>query len=238
VPFRCLNGEGRVLDFKNGGYWEAITTVGKSAAYVNAILTLNDTNNFEGELNITNSGYFGLKTRKNLINKSIEAYRNDFESNYPDISVEDLVIKNRDSLDKPLIQNLKISIDADAGDDADFFSFNPFIYNKIEKNPFKLKERKFAIDYGYPNTYIYNITFNIPETFEIAEVPENKSLALPNNKGGSYTVNVFKDNNTIKISARFSIRRSVFPSENYQSLKTLYNNIIKSQNDIILLKRK
>ena len=236
IPFKCLNGDGRVLDFENGGYWEPIKTKSSSIISVQSELDFNELNELEGELRITQSGYHALDERKKLNGMSDDEYLDDFETKNPNILVDDFETSNEQELEKPLEQKFTITLDH-SYDNSKTIRINPFFFNKISKNPFKLNERTYDVDYGYPRTYLYTVKINIPpDTYTVTNLPEKKGIALPNS-GGNFMLNVSESDNSIMITIRLYIMKKTFSAAEYAYLKEFYNQIIKAEQSYIQLEK-
>jgi len=153
VPFYCLNGDARVLDFKNGGYWQPVKSTFKSLlAYTgqgeitpDGILTL--------RLKTHRTGYFALNFRKLLKDKGEESYIESMESENLDLEVTEYKFSNLTKLDTPVNSDITMEIDYLDINTSNKIRFNPMIFNRIEVNPFKLNERIYPVDFGYALTF-------------------------------------------------------------------------------------
>lgn len=234
VQYQALNGDGRVMDFKNGSFWETITSNKKTYRNTKAQLTLNDNNELSGNLMISNDGYFAVKNRDKLTLKSHEDFVENFESDHPNIEIEDFDFKNIKDNDKALHQIYNITFD-----EVDFknkLRLNPFLIKKHTVNPFKLNTREYPVDFAYPRNDTYMLSLNLPDNYTIKKLPENKTLSLPN-KGGRYILSYRKNENTLTVYARISINKKVYSSEEYHYLKEFYNQIIKTQDVFIEIEK-
>ncbi|WP_425077267.1 hypothetical protein [Psychroserpens sp. S379A] len=235
IPFKCINGDGRVLDFKKGSYWEQINTNTLSIISSYTELSFNEESELQGKLQVTKTGYNAVSERNFISNKSTDEYLDYFESKHPNILVDDYTIKNEHNLDKHLIQRYDIT--KELYTDNNFIRINPHIYGRISINPFKLDRRIYDIDYGYPRTFLNSIKLNIPlDKYEIISLPENKAFALPNN-GGDFMLNVSQNGNSINISTKLYIMKKTFSPNEYKALKEFYNQIIKAEEASIKLKK-
>ena len=114
---------------------------------------------------------------------------------------------------------------------------NPFLFNRIKENPFKLKERNYPVDFAHSRSNNYYLNLEIPENYNILKLPENKAISLPN-KDGSFILKTVKKGNTITIYLRLNIIKSYYSSEEYYALKELYKQIIISESGYIILEKK
>jgi hypothetical protein len=114
---------------------------------------------------------------------------------------------------------------------------NPFFFDKIGVNPFKLKERNYPVDFGYPRRYNHAISLTVPEGYTVENLPKKLQLGLPN-KGGRVTLSDKISENTITIYLRINIRRKLYTEDEYFYLKEFFNRIIQVEKSYITLIKK
>jgi hypothetical protein len=236
VPVKALNGEARVLDFKGKSYWTVLKPKIKTSKSVGAKLSLNEEGVFIGDLVINRKGYFASNQRKSITRKSSDDYLEDFESKNQDIEVDDYNVKNLDNYYKPLQENLTIRVEMSEAL-GNKIRINPFLFDRIKENPFKLKERNYPIDFAHSRRNNYYLKLEIPVNYNILKLPENKAFSLPNN-GGRFILETVKNGNTITVNVRLNILKSFYPATEYYALKEFYKQIIISESGYILLEKK
>ena len=238
VPLACLNGEVRVLDFKNGGYWQDITPKNTSNTTIRAELKINEEQDLEGEMTVGRTGYEAIDKREEVSLKNKEQYLESIEGENDYLLIDDYKNTYLKEFDKPFIENFKIKIENDASlTNSQNIRINPFILGRIKSNPFKLKERNYPVDFGYAikNTYMLNLI--IPENYSITKLPEDVSISLPNN-GGVYIFKIQQKENKINIYSRLSINKIIFTNTEYYYLKEFYNQIIRAHKSHIEIVKK
>lgn len=233
LPIRCLNGDGRVLNFKKGGYWEEIVTKHRSSSREQVKLKIANSS-ITGQVQTAEKGYFAYKKRIDLFNKSSEEYLDYLETQNPNIEANNLTVEHKGDNEKDLKISYNITLENNF--DNNTIKFNPFIFNKISKNPFKLRERNYPVDFGYKrsNTYVVNII--IPENLSIKKLPKEKRISLPNN-GGRFILNVKSDNSNITVFSKLDFNKAIYSSKEYYYLKEFFNQIIKTQKNLIELEK-
>ncbi|WP_288956120.1 hypothetical protein [uncultured Polaribacter sp.] len=236
VPFKAINGEARVLDFNNESYWVRLKPQFPSSVNLTVRLKLNDDENLEGGVMIRRTGYYAINQRRKLSLLTEDKYIEDFESDYPYTEVESIEFRNKTELEKPLSEIYKIKI-IDENGSSDKIRINPILFYRLQKNPFKLKERNFPVDFGYTRKQNYSIVLSIPDEYEIYQVPKDIAISLPND-GGTFIYKTIKKGNNISLYARLNISRRIFSNEEYFALKEFYKQIIIAENSLITLKRK
>ncbi len=237
VPFKCLNGEARVLDFDKGGYWQKIKSGQKSQISYRLNAKLNQENQFEIDLHVKRSGYYAYNLRNELDKISQDQYIEELEEgDLQDAEVEDFNFENLDKLDDNVIQKMKILIDTEI-DSGNEILFNPILFIKTVKNPFQSKDRLFPIDYGYKRKYTYKYSFQIPEGFELKNLPENNAKKLPAGDA-FYIYRVWQKGDKLNVYIKFQTSKSVISGTQYFYLKELYKSMIQSEKSMIKLVKK
>jgi len=235
LPLTCLNGDARILDFKKGSYWEKIKTSKKSSTTTRVKLVLDKESNFIGTISKFKKGYAASNQRKAIKNKSREQYLEDIESESVYLEIEDNKIIDLDKNNKPLQEKFDVTFLSEV-DDFNILRINPFFDLRIEENPFKLKERNYPVDFGYQRKYTYLLNLKIPKEFRVKKLPSAKGISLPNN-GGSFQFKVIEKNNTINIFYKYQINRKLYSVEEYNYLKSFFNEIINSQKTFIEIEK-
>ena len=236
VPVRTLNGEARVISFEEEGNWVKLKPIQRTIKNIHAQLTLNNEGEFSGNLRIARSGYFASKHREKLALLSEESYLEEFEAKNIDLEVEDYKVLSENNIEKSIqeIFKVKMNMNESLGNKT---RINPFLFDRIKNNPFKLKERFYPVDFAHPYKRNYSISINIPEGYKISQLPKNTAISLPN-KGGMFILKSEIENNLIKIFTRFSIDKRIYSNEEYYSLKEFYKQIIISENSYLILEKK
>lgn len=236
LPVRCLNGKARIYNIANLGQdidLEPAVNYETTSIYS---LKINLDNTIDGTVNTVYKNYAAIDFRSKIgengdVNdffieknkKSVQTqYLNPEAENLKDI-YENLVLKTEIKITDPLTQ---------AGD---IIYFTPLLNQKIE-NPFKLTERKYPVDFGFPMSETLIFYYQIPEGYSAIEVPQNVSWNLPE-KAGAYKFMIAVSGNNIQIMSKFEINETVLFGEKYAILKNFYDMIVTKQAEKIVLKK-
>jgi hypothetical protein len=235
LPIRTLNGEARVVNYTKESSWELLKATQKDFKNVQTKLTLNKNGELAGDLTFITNGYYALEKRRKIDLLTEENYLEDLESNAVNIEFEKYNSENTEELDKPLIENFNIKIFTN-----EFLSnkvrINPFFFDRIKENPFKLKERNYPVDFAYPRKNNYSLSLQVPETYKITQLPKDIAIGLPNN-GGKFILKVQKKNNIITLFVRFSVNKKSYSSAEYFYLKEFFKQIIIAESTDIILEK-
>ena len=236
LPERCLNGKGRVIgDGKS--YWIDLVPTEISKTVSLLTLTLDTEGVITGTLVSTFTGYDAVSKRQRIASfHSQEDYISDLKNSFNFIEVTGYELKNVEDLQKPIVQKLEISVRAfDA--EASNFLFNPFLVDRFSENPFKSRERLYPVDFGVPMERTTVLDLELPDDFEIVNMPEKAGLTLPNS-GARFLSDAKMMGNKLNFSSSLVVRKTVFSSTEYHYLKELFSRILQVQNADIILKKK
>lgn len=236
VPFRCLNGYGRVMDFKNGSYWFDIVPIKNSKIQLSASLKLATDGTITGKLRKASFGYDALNRRNYILNKNNEDLIDEFEAKFNDLDVVKYNINSTDEIDKPIIETITFSIEKE--DNITTYYLNPFLSEQLKVNPFKQENRLYPVDYGHQRKYVVNFSLEIPENYIIESFPESKAITLPGNGASFSLISKKIENSKIILNSTIKINKPTFYNNEYSVLQILYKHIINSQKAPIVLKRK
>jgi len=236
LPFRCLNGSGRVMDFKNESYWFDIKAPSNSKLQLTANLTLNENGIITGKLRKENFGYNAIARRKEIANKTDDDVILEFENNFTNLEAINYTFENKTEKEKPLIETIEVEID-----DLDSVTtkyLNPFFEEQLKSNPFKQENRQYPVDFGYTKTFNLNFSIKIAGNYKFKSLPKSKSISLPKN-GGRFTYLIEKVNeNQINLLSKIIINKPIFFNSEYEFLKEYFKIIINKQAQLITITKK
>src|SRR5690606_8545261 len=88
IPFRALNVQARVMDFRKGSYWMPIEPFKQNIHYANAQITAETNGNFTGKVNQASYGYIGLGKRNSIEEESLQEYIKTQEKDKAGVEIE------------------------------------------------------------------------------------------------------------------------------------------------------
>ncbi|WP_291858122.1 hypothetical protein [Marinilabilia sp.] len=237
LPERCINGQGRLLSEEttrliplNPGGSEESTTFYS--------LRMDTEGNLSGARRFTGKDFAALDFREQYISHSNkEDFIKQLKSKHPDLSINNLNVENLKNLDQAIKVDYDISLGNQLSSIDTLLFFNPFLLEQIEENPFKLKERKYPVDFAYTKSRNIIISIKLPENLTISEVPESQIISLPENTA---TAKILYQaaNGQLSVNYQFQINKSLFLPEEYSYLKLFYDKIINKQKEPVVLVKK
>ncbi|WP_339918084.1 DUF3857 domain-containing protein [Yeosuana marina] len=234
IPFRCLNLYGRLLDFKNGSEWVDIAINKPSSVFFKAEINIDENQTFICKVDARHTGYYALNARKSYYSNR-DAYIEKLENNSPYMDIFDHNVTSNDKTSKDFIESYNIEYNPE--NTGDKLYLNPFFIKFFDKNPFKLQERTYPIDFGYKKTYLYLLKLNLGNSYSVLEQPKDYSVALPNNAGQiNFSTKILND--SVNLIMKVDFKEPFYTAEYYPYLKEFMNKIVDIQkNSLILIKK-
>lgn len=235
LPFRCLNKEGRAIG-KDSCYWVNLIPDKKYKQIEQTQLKLDSAGNLVGKRLVKSFDYQAFNQRKKVrAFASTKAYVEDLDEKNPQLSIKGYTISNLDSLELPLIEEYEVVIKAFDSMDSKTLMINPFIFNKLSENPFKLKERFYPVDFGVQTDFFTVFQLEIPDGYQVKLLPTAVALKLPEDEGRYIFESKLLNDKVINVSERLSINKEEISGEHYPYLKELYNRIVQSNKSNVIL---
>ncbi|MBN2272766.1 MAG: DUF3857 domain-containing protein [Bacteroidales bacterium] len=237
LPFRALNGRGRIIDNKYSD-WIDLYTDDEQKETVYCDMKLDETGEITGTINYTDAGYEAYYFRNNLRgHNSHDEYIRELESNFPGLTVNSYAFEDADSLHKPVKEQYEVSLTGYTDAIGDMISISPMFIERKDSNPFKMTVRKYPIDYGHEIKSRYMLKIELPEGYEVIDIPKPCNITLPD-KSARYTYQALLKGNFIQLNANFEINKPVFVESEYHLIKEFYNQVIAKQAEVVMLKKK
>ncbi len=237
LPYNCLNSTGILLKDRENITMLNLAPAKTTKATCMASLNLTTDGTIQGDLNYRftdyvavsqRNSYFSYPDEKEYIKKTWEAGKYRFKIN----SFEAKDVKDSS---KPL--SFKLNITDEDKKEGDVIYIEPFYDKVFHENPFIQENRKFPVDFAYPQQENYVLTLQIPAEYQVEELPKNEKISLPDG-AGSFTVMAVQQDNKIQLTATYIRTKTLFVGEEYYLLKDFVAKIMAKQSEQIVLKKK
>ncbi|MEQ9405278.1 MAG: DUF3857 domain-containing protein [Cyclobacteriaceae bacterium] len=234
LPKFCLNGKGLVIAPQEE--WVTLEPFKSSGVTYSGDFDVLEDGILEGTLTMRRNGYSAWGFTEDMEDEDEEKYKETFAENRDNWVITDHQIGELEDETK-IDEKIELEVEDKLDDLGDILYLNPILMAQIVDNPFKKEERTFPINYGAPNTTTHLYKFNLGDFYEVEELPQPKSVALPN-KSGRFLYSVTSSENVITLTCRISISKDEIPAADYPYLKEFYAQIVEKQGEQIVLRRK
>jgi len=237
IPEHCLNGKGRVFGEK-ASYWSDIKTTVRARKRSLLNLKLDNDGIIKGSIEQVYLGYDAIDERKEIFTAgSTDAYFSKWKSDYKAVEFTGYKVDNPDDLSKPVTVRLEFALTCFDDPETKNFLFNPFLFDRITRNPFRSTERQYPVDYASALERTLVMAFEYPPDFQLSELPNKVGIVLPNGSA-KYAYEVKNEGNKVTVQSFLTIGKPVFSATEYHYLKELYSQIVSNQQTDMLFKKK
>ena len=237
LPLRALNGQGWLI-MDNSEQWINVQTSEKYFQLITFEGELDTSGGLSGKLQAASKGYGALGLRKRLqdTDKS-EVVEEEVLDGLDEIEFFDTQVNNLENLGETLEIQTNVRIPSFAQQAGDYLYAGTHAIGQLEENPLRLKKRTFPVDLGFPHDYIFTFRINLPEGYEVQELPKDMRLAIPE-KGGSFQRTTTHMDGMLVIQSRFVLAKPKYEPRHYASLKEIYDRVVAAQAEQIVLKKR
>ena len=141
---------------------------------------------------------------------------------------------NKKVLDKPIVMSVKFMSEDLVEEINGKLYIEPILFLTTHKNPFKLEDRKFPVDFVSPWKDVNRVSIAIPEGYEVEVLPEPLAISLPDNLG-VFKYQVLQKGGKISAISILKFNNAIIPPQYYATLKDFYRQIVQKQTEKIVL---
>ncbi|MDF9796623.1 uncharacterized protein YjhX (UPF0386 family) [Catalinimonas alkaloidigena] len=237
LPVRCLNGMGRIISEAQGEKWVNLDALNNadSKMMMVANVSFNQDRQLEANIKVSASDYQALKLRQKYHQKE-EKRREDLEKENAGWNITHYAADKWKDVYESLEEDIEITTTDGILQAGNLIYFNPVLIDQIKENPFKLKDRMYPVDYAYTNKQMYMMNLNLPEGYEVEELPEDLIIALPESNA-RFIYQIKQIGHIIQVVNKLEINKSRFYAQEYPNLREFYNLIVAKQAEQIVLRK-
>lgn len=237
LPLNVLNWKGRLI--KDDGTSQEINLVPTTTSreFYNFMVKIDNLGKIEGKIRIQRTDYDAYSFRIENATKNQENYLEKLEEQLGDLKISNYTIENKKTnYPDPVIETFSFVSDNRVEIIGWKIFINPLLFFTKSKNPFNQEVRQMPVYFGYPTHEKFNLSLEIPEGYVVESLPTPVKI-LAENKEIIYYLNVSNEGNKIQIISSKEINNSIFAANQYNGLKDLFQKMIMSQNEKIVLKK-
>ncbi len=234
LPFRTLNWQGRVIAEKGGSTLVDLYPKQKSKNSISMMINLDEEGNIDGSYRSVKTNHTALSYRQKYNKANEEDFLEKLENKYDGLEISDFQVKDKNNLSKPVTESYKFIKESQADIIGDKLYFSPMFFLKTSENPFKLENREFPIDFGYPITEKYRLFIKLPEGYKVESLPEKVAFAMPEGLG-VFKYDITQKDNTLQLVVNSEINQPIISPIYYDALKEYFKQMIEKENEQIVL---
>lgn len=223
-------------DDSNG--WLFVEPMDKNTEQYSLNYSLNSEDEIEIDYSGKLSGEFAAQTRASVDVFNQNAYWENYIDEYESLKVDSTTFDNLLGFQSDVRFDAKLTIPADEIIDksSDYIYFNPFLFLGMDENPFQRESRDFPVEIAYPYKQQYIVFVEIPDGYEVDEMPESSLVRLPE-KQGHYRFMATQNSNIINFMAEVNLTTAYYQPEIYPEVKSMFQEIVNTQAFTVVLKK-
>lgn len=232
LPQKVMVTQGRMLKDRDTR-WVDLSTISQGTVFRKTNVKFTD-NQVEISVDESRKGHDAYNARKKIDSyDNQEKFIQEMEEKNNTI-IEDFVVTGNDD-DNELFKNTYVE-KKDMVLDGEHIYYTIPLAKLYTENPFKSETRIFPINFNYLQSYIQSVEVEVPDGYEIAELPKSERFVMPNNDI-TFTYNIQNQNNKIILNTRYQVRKLLFLPDEYPMLKEFFAKMILKDNEQIVLKK-
>ena len=203
---------------------------------VDGYVTLDNEGKIKGMQRKQSNDFNAFLFREKFKNVSKESILEHYVKQYK-VNVNDYEVKDLYENEKQVTEDLKFDSSNLVENLGNKILISPLLFHSLDENPFKAELRKYPLDFKFKNKLVISVTLDLGTDYSIEFLPKSKLIT---SEGGSlsYSFSLGEVNNKIQVIKTFEINNSMVPASEYQSIKKLFEEILKTESEKIILKKK
>lgn len=233
LPLRAINWKGRIIYNNEDSEWGSLVPKNYSLDENYMSIAFDDEMEITGMMRTiyTNLNALNYRSKSNHVKEDaiIEALENKYH-----IEIDAFKVSNEKNILKSLVRTFKFSGEDLIEEINGKIYIAPLFFLTTKINPFKLKERKFPVDFAVPLKDKNTVNIKIPVGYKIESLPESMAIGIRDNLG-VFRYKVVASESKISVTYQLQINQAIITPEYYQELKEFFNQMIKKQTEKIIL---
>ena len=237
LPLRAINWEGTVV--QENDKHRKISMYPRKVSLTNTMInvSLSEDGSLVGKERSNYTSQEALNYRKAYERYSKEEYEEELINTFEFDELVSFDVSNIDDLQKPVSENIEFEYDDALEIIGDEIYFSPLFFMRLQANPFKLEDRSFPVNFGYPFERKKLVNIKIPEGCQVKSLPTPIKMSLPDNMG-TYIFAIGESPNGLSVRSSIKLNATMIPVNRYQELKQFYNQRVAKESEKVVLSRK
>ena len=226
-----LVDKARLIPFNGPGDWVDLTNLTRSRVAEMVQMKMEPDGTLTGTAHIAanNEDSYDIKLHYNDFDTE-DAYLEEIESD-ENLEVTRFEIKNEYS------PSVDVTYDFEKENEAGALVYvQPILSQFHSASAFRKEERKLPVDFPYPESLTYSMSFEIPDGYAVEELPEKKVMNFPT-LGGRIQFLCQQVGNNVSVTYRTSLDKTLILPDDYADLRLFWETAVGIEKSTIVLKK-
>ncbi|WP_055435127.1 DUF3857 domain-containing protein [Lacinutrix algicola] len=236
LPERAINWQGRVIDERGYSEWISLNPETVSDNIIQMNINIQDNFSIDGKLRKKLNNFLAQDFREKFAKVKPESIIANLEKEKGDIIIENLDIKNKTDLSKPILLSYDFKLDNAVEEIGGKLYFSPLLFFGENTNVFIQDTRTYPIDLIYRRNTKYRVNITLPEGYEIEFIPENAKFLLNTNEG-EFSYVIKPNGKTIQLIINSNLNNTLILPQGYPEFKKFIQLSTEKKSEKIVLKK-
>ncbi len=234
LPFRVLNGVGRVIKKDNRSFFVDLSPKTFAVTKRNINMEINSSGLVSGNFRIAFKGEKAIINRNKFTDLDDMGLEFELRSQFQNTYVYNVRLYNKNKLDKPFLVLSKFNLNNNIKDSENKMILSVMTLFKQNEKIIEEDSRKYPIEFGYPFKEITIQSIKLPEGFKITKLPDD---IVEKSANGEIAFSFsFKQENNILYIKKILISNAVkIAPKDYLEFKRVITELVKTENRSIVL---
>jgi len=230
-----FNIEGWLVDEENYGWIDVEQLTPNSLKHYDITATLLEDGTYSGKVEVSSSNYLSISDRYNIDEDGVEERFIDLYNGDGDLIMEDTKSGDTNENYANFSFEGKFTLADHAQSLNEFIYFNPIIFEIMQENPFTKPKRNYPVDFQHPYKYIYTITVELPQGYQLEEAPRPVKVSLFDD--AQFMIVAEEKDGVLEIQYTEEFNSTVIQPNKYSMLQEYFDKLIEETSKQYTLKK-
>jgi len=237
VPERTINGKGLLVRKDDSFEWIDLTPRKKNKQISILNLKFTPDGRLKGDWSKSYFDYAALRHRISYKKyNSQDEYLKSLESKYNGLSIDNFSMANLDSLQLPVKEEYTVTLKNKITKTNNQIFVQPVLFDSYSENPLKAAERVYPVDFTTATEKTFIFYLEIPEGYAVEQLPKNIKMTLPQSTASLQMMSSLNENK-VQVLFKLLINKPVFYQPEYPDLKAFFDELVKKEAEMLILKK-
>jgi hypothetical protein len=235
LPTRALNNAGLVV-VSGGAQWTKLKNFKSNSFSSVTHVSFTDQGQIR-EIQRNTLGYQSSFIRNKIKSEGKEKFEENLRSQDKTWKIGSYAMENESERDLPFLEKLTLMSNAGTEGLEELIYIAPLEEGVLSENPFLQEKREFPIDFIYPSRRQTVFVLNIPEGYQVEEMPKSLLVSFQDKKI-IYNYRITQvDSSKLQIVVSYQLNETMYIPSEYADVKLFFQEISKKQKEMIVLKK-
>lgn len=180
--------------------------------------------------------YEGASIRESVRENGVEGYIKKTKDKYgTDFAIDEVSLDGLKEEEDPITVSYKLDLNLPV--ENQLIYINPMLKEGEIENDFKSAKRLYPVEMPFATHQVYLFKLEIPAGYVVDEIPKSAKVLL-NETEGYFEYMVQQSDQEVLLRSTIQIKKATFLPEDYDSIRSFFDYVVKKHAEQIVLKKK